>query len=94
MATIKDVAKRAGVSISTVSNVMNGSKYVSDELKKRVADAISELNYRVDVTARNEEYQGNRRYCHRDQYHLYAAGDERDSEFRIQAWLPDPVLFL
>lgn len=53
MATIKDVAKRAGVSISTVSNVMNGSKYVSDELKKRVADAISELNYRVDVTARN-----------------------------------------
>ena len=53
MATIKDVAKRAGVSISTVSNVINSSKYVSEELKQRVNQAIAELNYRVDVTARN-----------------------------------------
>lgn len=35
MASIKDVAKKAGVSISTVSNVINGTKYVSDELKQR-----------------------------------------------------------
>lgn len=53
MATIKDVAKRAGVSISTVSNVINSSKYVSEELRQRVNEAIAELNYRVDVTARN-----------------------------------------
>lgn len=53
MATIKDVAKRAGVSISTVSNVINGSQYVSGELTKKVQSAISELHYRVDVTARN-----------------------------------------
>ena len=41
MATIKDVAKRAGVSISTVSNVINGSQYVSGELTKKVQSAIS-----------------------------------------------------
>lgn len=53
MATIKDVAKRAGVSISTVSNVLNSSKYVSDELTQKVQAAIADLHYRVDVTARN-----------------------------------------
>ena len=44
MATIKDVAKRAGVSISTVSNVLNSSKYVSDELTQKVQAAIADLH--------------------------------------------------
>lgn len=53
MSGIKDVAKRAGVSISTVSNVLNQSKYVSPELVKRVEDAVWELSYEVDPIARS-----------------------------------------
>jgi LacI family transcriptional regulator len=44
-ATIKEVAKLAGVSTATVSNVINNTKYVSDEVKKQVYKAMSELNY-------------------------------------------------
>ncbi len=44
-AGIKDVAQRAGVSISTVSNVLNHTKKVSDELRKRVLRAVEELQY-------------------------------------------------
>jgi DNA-binding LacI/PurR family transcriptional regulator len=53
MAGIKDVAKKAGVSISTVSNVINGTKYVSDELIIKINDAIKELQYEVDPVARS-----------------------------------------
>ena len=45
-ATIKDVAKKAGVSISTVSRVINDSKPVSTEVKQRVLDVVKELNYK------------------------------------------------
>lgn len=53
MASIKDVAKKAGVSISTVSNVINGKKYVSEELKQKINNVISELHYEVDPVARS-----------------------------------------
>ncbi len=43
--TIKDVAKRAGVSLSTVSLVINQKKNVSEETQKKVQKAIEELNY-------------------------------------------------
>ncbi len=43
--SIRDVAKLAGVSVSTVSNVRTGNKYVRPELVKRVNDAIAELDY-------------------------------------------------
>lgn len=43
--TIKDVAKLAGVSISTVSRVINDSKPVTDEVKQRVLDVIKETGY-------------------------------------------------
>jgi len=43
--TIKDVAKRAGVSLSTVSLVLNHKKNVSEETVKKVQQAIEELNY-------------------------------------------------
>lgn len=52
VATIKDVAKRAGVSISTVSRVVNSSKPVSEEVKKRVIEAIEELGYKPNEIAR------------------------------------------
>jgi LacI family transcriptional regulator len=45
MATIKDVAKKAGVSISTVSYVLNNTGKVSEETRQRVLKAIEELNY-------------------------------------------------
>ncbi len=43
--TIKDVAKRAGVSVSTVSLVLNNKGPVSAETRRRVLDAIEELQY-------------------------------------------------
>lgn len=49
---IKDVARRANVSISTVSNVLNGTKTVSESLQERVMNAVSELNYEVNMVAR------------------------------------------
>ena len=57
MASIKDVARRAGVSISTVSNVLNGTKYVSEDLKKRVNIAVPELEYEAAPVARNMKSQ-------------------------------------
>lgn len=51
-ATIKDVAKKAGVSISTVSRVINDSKPVSSEVKKRVQEVVKELNYKPNEIAR------------------------------------------
>ena len=45
MISIRDVADRAGVAISTVSKVLNNYPYVSDETKRKVRAAISELDY-------------------------------------------------
>lgn len=45
MPNIKDVAKKAGVAPITVSRVINNSGYVSDKVRTRVEQAISELNY-------------------------------------------------
>jgi LacI family transcriptional regulator len=50
--TIYDVAKKAGVAISTVSRVLNESPYVSDETKSKVVAAIKELDFRPQVNAR------------------------------------------
>ncbi len=51
--TIKDVAKMADVSISTVSRVINDSKPVSPEAKKRVLHAIEVLDYKPNEVARS-----------------------------------------
>ena len=51
--TIKDVAKLAGVSISTVSRVINKSKPVSSEVKAKVLEAIDELGYKPNEVARS-----------------------------------------
>ncbi|MBK5951008.1 LacI family DNA-binding transcriptional regulator [Rhodobium orientis] len=53
MATIRDVAKAAGVSVATVSHVINGSRFVADDTRKRVLNAIRDLNYRRDGIARS-----------------------------------------
>lgn len=45
MVSIKEVAKHAGVAISTVSKVLNGYPNISDETRQKVNKAITELNY-------------------------------------------------
>ncbi|WP_059104424.1 LacI family DNA-binding transcriptional regulator [Shouchella shacheensis] len=50
---MKEVAKKAGVSIATVSAVVNGNKYVSEELRERTENVIKELNYRPNRSARS-----------------------------------------
>ena len=45
MVTRADVAKYAGVSTATVSRVMSGNGYVSEEMRDKVEKAIKELNY-------------------------------------------------
>lgn len=52
MATIYDVARAAGVSTSTVSHVLNGTRYVSDDTKQRVHLAVEQLRYRPNSLAR------------------------------------------
>ena len=52
MVNQKVVAKRAGVSTATVSNVLNNTHYVSDKLKEKVLCAIKELNYEPNAIAR------------------------------------------
>ncbi len=50
--SIKDVAKEAGVSISTVSSVINKNKFVSEGREKRVLAAIKKLKYKPNIIAR------------------------------------------
>ncbi|MES1199876.1 MAG: LacI family DNA-binding transcriptional regulator [Pseudomonadota bacterium] len=52
MATIQDVAKRAGVSVKTVSRVMNDHENVSEETRELVQKAVRELGYRPSEAAR------------------------------------------
>jgi LacI family transcriptional regulator len=53
MATIHDVAKKAGVAPITVSRVINNSGYVSEKVRTRVSQVIDELGYMPNVLARS-----------------------------------------
>lgn len=53
MSTMQEVAKRANVSKATVSRVLSGKGYTSDETKARVYQAIEETGYRPNLLARN-----------------------------------------
>ena len=50
--TIRDIAKRAGLSLSTVSLVINNQKNVSEETRKKVNEIVSELGYHPQRSAR------------------------------------------
>ena len=52
-ATIKDVAKLAGVSKTTVSHVINETRFVEEDTRQKVLDAIDELQYRPNAAARS-----------------------------------------
>ena len=53
MATMKDIARLAVVSTSTVSHVINKSRFVSDEIAERVNNAAQQLNYAPSALARS-----------------------------------------
>lgn len=60
MATIKDVAREAGVSIATVSNYLNSTKPVSKEKAKAIQTAIEDLKYSHNMLARNFRIKSNK----------------------------------
>ncbi len=51
--TMNDVARAAGVSLKTVSNVLNDYEYIRESTRQRVQDAIAELGYEANLTARS-----------------------------------------
>ncbi|USK29560.1 LacI family transcriptional regulator [Bacillus sp. CMF21] len=53
MVSIKDIAKKAGVSISTVSYALNGSPKVTEETSAKILAIAKELNYIPNASARN-----------------------------------------
>ncbi|MCD8146181.1 MAG: LacI family transcriptional regulator [Clostridiales bacterium] len=53
MVTIRDIAQACGVSIATVSNVLNGKKNVSAEMRERVMEKVREMNYTPNSVAKN-----------------------------------------
>lgn len=53
MATMKDVAREAGVSTSTVSHVINNNRFVSEAIRDKVNAAIDQLNYAPSALARS-----------------------------------------
>ena len=53
MATLKDIAERVGVSITTVSRVLNGKGSISQETKDKVFQVMKELNYHPNEMARS-----------------------------------------
>lgn len=60
MATIKDVAHEAGVSVATVSRVLNENGYVGVETRKKVMRAIAKLNYSPNEVARSLYKRGSK----------------------------------
>ena len=51
MVTIRDVAKVAGVSVATVSRVLNDHPSISEKAKNKVLQAVAELNYQPNANA-------------------------------------------
>ncbi|WP_413701439.1 LacI family DNA-binding transcriptional regulator [Psychromonas sp. KJ10-10] len=62
MATIKDVAKHAKVSTSTVSHVLNKTRYVSEDVTSRVMLAVEALNYAPSALARSLKLKNTRTF--------------------------------
>ena len=61
MATIKDIANAAGVSVATVSHVVNNTRFVSPELRKRVEEAIANAETPPNFVGKKENARKKRR---------------------------------
>ena len=53
MATIREISEKTGVSIATVSKVLNGKSGVNEKTRKKILSAAKDLNYRPNLNARN-----------------------------------------
>ena len=53
IATIKEVAEKAGVSISTVSHIVNGTRFVSEDLRNKVLPVLESMDYQPNRLARS-----------------------------------------
>ncbi len=53
MATLKDVAREAGLAVSTVSRILNNRGYISQDARNRVNQAMEKLNYQPNELARS-----------------------------------------
>jgi len=62
MANIKNVAQHAGVSITTVSHVVNGTRFVSETARLRVEEAVRELGYVPSAVARSLKHNSTRTF--------------------------------
>ncbi len=62
MANIKNVAQHAGVSITTVSHVVNGTRFVSDTARLRVEEAVRQLGYVPSAVARSLKHNSTRTF--------------------------------
>ncbi|MGL6169370.1 MAG: LacI family DNA-binding transcriptional regulator, partial [Fusobacteriaceae bacterium] len=51
--TMRDIAKKLGVSVATVSRALNNQDNVNEETKKKILDLVKELNYTPNAIARN-----------------------------------------
>ena len=53
MATLKDVAREAGLTVGTVSRILNNRGYISSNAREKVEEAMKKLNYRPNEVARS-----------------------------------------
>ena len=75
---MKDVARLAGVSTSTVSHVINKDRFVSEAITAKVEAAIKELNYAPSALARSLKLNQTHRHVDHCQYQSFL--------FRTGAW--------
>ncbi len=66
--TIKDVAEKSGVSIATVSKVINNKMYVSQDTKAKVLEVMQELNYSPNVSAASLARKSNNNIIYADSF--------------------------
>ena len=88
--TMSEVARRAGVSLATVSRVLNNTQYISEETRARVLKAVREFNYFKNVhfrrlaTGRSDSV----RACDFRDYQSELSGNySRLSGDRLEQWI-------